>query len=103
MSVLLLTTVLIVFTIWHFKIFDDLKTDYKNPIDQCNTMNPLLLPQYLVHTFCVMFLCAAEWLTLCLNMPLLAYGIWRYMSRPVVSSPGLYDPMTIMNANILIH
>lgn len=25
----------------------------------------------------------------------------RYMSRPVMSCPGLYDPTTIMNADIL--
>lgn len=48
-----------------------------------------------------MFFCAAEWLTLCLNLPLLAYHVWRYMSRPVMSCPGLYDPTTIMNADIL--
>ncbi|XP_055989647.1 protein cornichon homolog 1 isoform X2 [Sorex fumeus] len=84
--------------------FDELKTDYKNPIDQCNTLNPLVLPEYLIHAFfCVMFLCAAEWLTLALNMPLLAYHIWRYMSRPVMSGPGLYDPTTIMNADILAY
>ncbi|NWU96723.1 CNIH1 protein, partial [Upupa epops] len=110
--------------------FDELKTDYKNPIDQCNTLNPvssslervfvndnqrselltrvflfqLVLPEYLIHAFfCVMFLCAAEWLTLGLNMPLLAYHIWRYMSRPVMSCPGLYDPTTIMNADILAY
>lgn len=23
--------------------FDELKTDYKNPIDQCNTLNPVSL------------------------------------------------------------
>ncbi|RXM96413.1 Protein cornichon-like 1 [Acipenser ruthenus] len=48
-----------------------------------------------------MFLCATEWLSLGLNMPLLAYHVWRYMSRPVMSGPGLYDPTTIMNADIL--
>uniref|UniRef100_A0A8C0EYF1 Cornichon family AMPA receptor auxiliary protein 1 n=1 Tax=Bubo bubo TaxID=30461 RepID=A0A8C0EYF1_BUBBB len=64
----------------------------------------LVLPEYLIHAFfCVMFLCAAEWLTLGLNMPLLAYHIWRYMSRPVMSGPGLYDPTTIMNADILAY
>lgn len=30
--------------------------------------------------------------------------LWRrYMSRPVMSSPGLYDPTTIMNADILAY
>ncbi|CAO2590741.1 Protein cornichon homolog 1, partial [Lemmus lemmus] len=95
MLALLLTAALIFFAIWHIIAFDELKTDYKNPIDQCNTLNPvsscepgsvittlfsfqLVLPEYLIHAFfCVMFLCAAEWLTLGLNMPLLAYHIWR--------------------------
>lgn len=27
----------------------------------------------------------------------------RYMSRPVMSGPGLYDPTTIMNADILAY
>uniref|UniRef100_W5N1J3 Cornichon family member 1 n=1 Tax=Lepisosteus oculatus TaxID=7918 RepID=W5N1J3_LEPOC len=141
MLALLLTAALIFFAIWHIIAFDELKTDYKNPIDQCNTLNPksrvesyktacfqkylhpytvyppnpsfffgceealqLVLPEYLIHAFfCVMFLCAAEWLTLGLNVPLLAYHVWRYMSRPVMSGPGLYDPTTIMNADILAY
>lgn len=38
----------------------------------------LVLPEYLIHFFfCVMFFCAAEWLTLSLNLPLLAYHVWR--------------------------
>uniref|UniRef100_A0A2I3FST4 Cornichon family AMPA receptor auxiliary protein 1 n=1 Tax=Nomascus leucogenys TaxID=61853 RepID=A0A2I3FST4_NOMLE len=76
---LLLTAALIFFAIWHIIAFDELKTDYKNPTDQ------------------------SEWLTLGLNMPLLTYHIWRYMSRPVTSGPGLYDPTTIMNADILAY
>ena len=49
-----------------------------------------------------MFLYVAEWFTLGVDMPLLAY-IWKYMSRPVMSGPGLYDPTTIMNADILAY
>lgn len=29
--------------------------------------------------------------------------VCRYMSRPVMSGPGLYDPTTIMNADILAY
>uniref|UniRef100_A0A8C6RXW3 Cornichon family AMPA receptor auxiliary protein 1 n=1 Tax=Nannospalax galili TaxID=1026970 RepID=A0A8C6RXW3_NANGA len=85
MLALLVTATLIFSAVWHIIAFDELKTDYKNPIDQ------------------FMFLCAAAWLTLGLDMPLLAYHIWRYMSRPMMSSPGLYDPTTIMNADILAY
>lgn len=46
-------------------------------LDLCSVQ--LVLPEYLIHFFfCVMFLCAAEWLTLCLNLPLLAYHVWRW-------------------------
>ena len=63
-----------------------------------------MLPFFFFHAFfCVLFLYAAEWFTLGLNMPLLAYHIWKYMSRPVMSGPGLYDPTTIMNADILAY
>ncbi|XP_075879468.1 protein cornichon homolog 1 isoform X1 [Nelusetta ayraudi] len=44
MLALLLTAALIFFAIWHIIAFDELKTDYKNPIDQCNTLNPVHEP-----------------------------------------------------------
>lgn len=46
----------------------------------------LVLPEYLIHVFfCVMFLCAAEWLTLFLNLPLLAYHVWRFVTDPTTA------------------
>ncbi|EHA99703.1 cornichon-like protein [Heterocephalus glaber] len=57
----LLLTATLIFTIWHIIAFDELKIDYKYPIDHCNTLNPLVLPKCLIHGFfSVMFLCAAE-------------------------------------------
>ena len=63
-----------------FKIiaFDELKTDYKNPIDQCNSLNPLVLPEYIIHiAINVLFLFAGEWFTIMLNIPLIAYHVHR--------------------------
>ncbi|XP_062346451.1 protein cornichon homolog 3 isoform X3 [Cinclus cinclus] len=74
--------------------FDELRTDFKSPIDQCNPaharerlrniericflLRKLVLPEYSIHSlFCIMFLCAQEWLTLGLNVPLLFYHLWR--------------------------
>lgn len=38
----------------------------------------LVVPEYSIHgLFCLMFLCAAEWVTLGLNIPLLFYHLWR--------------------------
>eukprot|EP00105_Crassostrea_gigas_P033652 XP_011457102.2 PREDICTED: protein cornichon homolog 1 [Crassostrea gigas] len=42
-----------------------------------------------------------EWFTVLLNIPLIIYHIRRYINRPVMSGPGLYDPTTIMNADEL--
>ncbi|XP_045169224.1 protein cornichon homolog 1-like [Mercenaria mercenaria] len=99
---LILTAVLIFFAIFHIIAFDELKTDYKNPIDQCNSLNPLVLPEYFIHIFFnVLLLFAMEFFTVILNIPLIAYHIRRYSNRPVMSQPGLYDPTTIMNADQL--
>ncbi|CAG0881797.1 unnamed protein product [Cyprideis torosa] len=109
MAALILDAFLIFFAIFHIISFDELKTDYKNPIDQCASLNPLVLPEYGIHLlFNVMFLFAGEWFTLLLNAPLIAYHVWRYVTRsnkyknrPVMSGPGLYDPTSIMNQDTL--
>ncbi|MCL4138923.1 UNVERIFIED_CONTAM: hypothetical protein GTU68_060544, partial [Idotea baltica] len=77
--------------------FDELKTDYKNPIDQCNSLNPvstaylkqniciykkLVLPEYGLHLlFNILFAIAGEWLSLFLNIPLIGYHIERFVPR----------------------
>nr|XP_012606710.1 protein cornichon homolog 3 isoform X2 [Microcebus murinus] len=82
--------------------FDELRTDFKSPIDQCNPVHALVLPEYSIHSlFCIMFLCAQEWLTLGLNVPLLFYHVWRYFHCPADSSELAYDPPAVMNADTL--
>ncbi|XP_056648283.1 protein cornichon [Diorhabda carinulata] len=93
---------LIFFSLFHVIAFDELKTDYKNPIDQCNSLNPLVLPEYLLHLiFNILFAASGEWFSLFLNIPLIAYHINRYRTRPVMSGYGIYDPTSIMNADVL--
>ncbi|KAK7907317.1 hypothetical protein WMY93_015929 [Mugilogobius chulae] len=82
---LVLCVSLIFFAIWHITAFDELQADFKVPIDQgnplharerlrnieriCNLLRKLVLPEYSIHgLFCVMFLCAQEWLTVGLNI-----------------------------------
>ena len=48
-----------------------------------------------------LFLIMAQWGTVLFNAPLLAYNINRYLNRPVLTRPGLYDPTTIMNSREL--
>lgn len=38
---LIVDAFLIFFSLFHVIAFDELKTDYKNPIDQCNSLNPV--------------------------------------------------------------
>ncbi|CAO2584257.1 Protein cornichon homolog 2 [Lemmus lemmus] len=132
MLTLVLCASLIFFVIWHIIAFDELRTDFKNPIDQGNPARAvsdtcavlrcvrlfvflsrveggnggredgLVVPEYSIHgLFCLMFLCAAEWVTLGLNIPLLFYHLWRYFHRPADGSEVMYDAVSIMNADIL--
>uniref|UniRef100_A0A3B3WC40 Cornichon family AMPA receptor auxiliary protein 2 n=1 Tax=Poecilia mexicana TaxID=48701 RepID=A0A3B3WC40_9TELE len=127
MLTLVLCAGLIFFVIWQIIAFDELRTDFKNPIDQSNptravrrtlletnknSLNtsgftrrcsiPLVVPEYSIHgLFCLMFMCAGEWVTLGLNIPLLFYHLWRFFHRPADGSEVMYDPVSVMNADIL--
>lgn len=103
---------LIFLSVYHVIAFDELKTDFKNPIDHCNNLNPLILPEYAIHTFMTLFfLLCGEWISFFFNLPILVYNIHRLygaMSRLPASKTyaeklmsGLYDPTTIMNSDKL--
>ncbi|EDO33020.1 predicted protein [Nematostella vectensis] len=82
--------------------FDDLKTDYKNPVDLCNSLNPLVLPEMGIHAFItLLFLVGGQFTAVVFNLPLIVYHVRRYMNRPMMSSPGIYDPTEVMNASEL--
>ncbi|CAL8090788.1 unnamed protein product [Orchesella dallaii] len=99
---LIIDAFLIFFAIFNIIAFDELKTDYKNPIEQCQSLNPLVLPEYGLHLFFnLLFLFNGEWFSLVLNAPLIAYHVHRYLSRPVMSGVGIYDPTSIMNTDVL--
>ncbi|KAI4495518.1 hypothetical protein M0802_008732 [Mischocyttarus mexicanus] len=99
---LIIDAFLIFFVIFHVIAFDELQSGQKNPIDQCNSLNPLVLPEYALHVLInFFFLISEQWFTLCLNIPLIAYHVWRYANRPVMTGPGLYDPTSILNAHDL--
>uniref|UniRef100_A0A8B9JZK2 Cornichon family AMPA receptor auxiliary protein 2 n=1 Tax=Astyanax mexicanus TaxID=7994 RepID=A0A8B9JZK2_ASTMX len=120
MLTLVLCAALIFFVIWQIIAFDELRTDFKNPIDQSNPTRAvrhhtqkcvtkmciwvfqLVVPEYSIHgLFCLMFMCAGEWVTLGLNIPLLFYHLWRFFHRPADGSEVMYDPVSVMNADIL--
>ncbi|XP_034935913.1 protein cornichon [Chelonus insularis] len=99
---LIIDAFLIFFAIYHVIAFDELKTEHKDPIEQCGSLNPLVLPEYGLHVFInILFLISGEWFSLLLNAPLIAYHINRYLTRPVMTGPGLYDATSILNTNNL--
>uniref|UniRef100_A0A4W5JEB3 Cornichon family AMPA receptor auxiliary protein 3 n=1 Tax=Hucho hucho TaxID=62062 RepID=A0A4W5JEB3_9TELE len=65
-------------------------------------LRQLVLPEYSIHgLFCIMFLCAQEWLTVGLNIPLFFYNTWRYFHSPTDTKELLYDPASVMNGDTL--
>ena len=47
---------------------------------RCIMLLQLVLPEYLLHGLCVfLFLLAAEWLSVIINAPLVAYHVNRYV------------------------
>ncbi|CAJ0950043.1 unnamed protein product, partial [Mesorhabditis belari] len=94
----------IFFAIYTVICIDELKTDYKNPIEQCRSLNQLILPEYIVHgIFTVLFLLSWQLFSILINSPLVAYHVMSYMRRPVMSGPGIYDPTRILNRLELSH
>ncbi|XP_062503657.1 protein cornichon-like [Corticium candelabrum] len=89
---------LIFFMVWNVICFDELRSDYRNPVDLCNSLNPLVLLEYFGHVLLVVLLAIGGFMwTLFLNVPLLLYHMCRYYRRPRMSVPGLYDPTNVMN------
>eukprot|EP00058_Branchiostoma_floridae_P024669 XP_002610159.1 hypothetical protein BRAFLDRAFT_216921 [Branchiostoma floridae] len=73
---LLLSACLIFFAIWHVSISDslDLYTDLNTDL-----FSQLVLPEYIIHGFfCLLFLLAGEFFSLALNIPLIAYHVYRW-------------------------
>ncbi|KPP58131.1 protein cornichon2-like [Scleropages formosus] len=78
------------------------RTSHPCSLTRCLYCPQLVVPEYSIHgLFCLMFMCAGEWVTLGLNIPLLLYHLWRYFHRPADGSEVMYDPVSIMNADIL--
>ncbi|KAI6654244.1 hypothetical protein LOD99_643 [Oopsacas minuta] len=96
-AALLADIALIFLTIWNVVSFDELKNDFKNPVDLCKSLNPLVLPEYsLQAVFSLTFLLTFKFVSLLLTAPITIYHAFRY-TRRTSRSLGIYDPTTIMN------
>ena len=63
----------------HVVEFDEIRTSKKSPVEQCNFLNPLVLPEYCLQAVLVLiFLIISDWLCLVLSLPLLIYHCYRW-------------------------
>ncbi|KAK5983255.1 hypothetical protein GCK32_013574, partial [Trichostrongylus colubriformis] len=66
----------IFFAIYTVICIDELKTDYKNPIEQCRNLNQLILPEYVIHIiYTFLFLLSWQLFGILMNLPLALYHI----------------------------
>ncbi|KNZ74868.1 ER-derived vesicles protein ERV14 [Termitomyces sp. J132] len=68
--------------IYFIIMFSDLESDYVNPVDLCNRLNPLVIPEAAVHVFLAfLFLLSGQWMALAWNVPLLAYNANKLINK----------------------
>ena len=95
-AALLADIALIFLTIWNVVSFDELKNDFKNPVDLCRSLNPLVLPEYALQAiFTLTFGLTLKFVSVLITAPLTVYHAFRYAKRSTRS--GIYDATTIMN------
>eukprot|EP01096_Ripella_sp_DP13-Kostka_P013909 TRINITY_DN6147_c0_g1_i1.p1 TRINITY_DN6147_c0_g1~~TRINITY_DN6147_c0_g1_i1.p1 ORF type:complete len:149 (-),score=73.15 TRINITY_DN6147_c0_g1_i1:4-450(-) len=60
----------------------DVETDYAHPSDACKKLNPIMLPEYIIH-FLITFLLVlhGNYLEFFINLPLVVYHIHRLVSK----------------------
>lgn len=80
-------------SVYSLILFADLTVDHINPIELCELVNRLVLPEYLGHLALTMFLLLKQlYLPFVLNLPMLAFHIWRFRE-----GKHLLDNTTIFN------
>eukprot|EP01147_Barroeca_monosierra_P007429 gene7429-9779_t len=98
----LLVVFLLFLMVFNLLAFDELRSDHKNPVDVSASINPWVLPEYIAHgVLTLLFLIMGKWATLAINVVLLAYHIHRYLNRPKISQPGIYDPTEMFNRSVM--
>ncbi|KAG5636579.1 hypothetical protein H0H81_007587 [Sphagnurus paluster] len=62
--------------------FSDLESDYLNPVDLCNKLNKLVVPENAVHgSLAILFLLSGQWVAFALNAPLVAYNVNKIINK----------------------
>ncbi|ODV93258.1 hypothetical protein PACTADRAFT_61965 [Pachysolen tannophilus NRRL Y-2460] len=63
-------------------MYNDLESDYINPMELCNKLNQYIVPEGCVHLFLsVLLLIKGHWITFLINLPLLAYNANKFYKK----------------------
>lgn len=64
--------------VYFLALFSDLESDQINPIDMCKHLNLFILPEVIAHAFLtVLLLLKGAWIPLLVNLPLVAWNVYR--------------------------
>lgn len=79
---LVLDLVLLGAQVYFTVMYQDLASDYLNPIDLVNRLNPYILPEAGFHLFfTLLYLVTGNWWTFALNLPLVAYNANKFVKK----------------------
>ncbi|CDF77387.1 unnamed protein product [Chondrus crispus] len=81
-SVFLGTAGLLFCAVYALILFSDLTADHINPVELCELINRLVLPEYLGHVaLTAVLLLKGLLIPAVLNLPLILFHTWRYRER----------------------
>lgn len=76
------TAALLFCSVYSLILFSDLTVDHINPIELCQLINRLILPEYIGHVaLSVLILLRGLYIPALLNVPLILFHLWRYKER----------------------
>ena len=93
--VLVLTALLIAFSIHFLVNLIDLENDYLNPIDMCRVVNKYVYQEYMIQALLASCLLVGNyWMEFLLLLPILLMNLWNYLHNKHLLDPTrIYDDL----------
>lgn len=87
---------------WFVLVLDDLTHDLQNPLQGCQTMNRLFIPEYNLNSAILLISALSfRYVVFLANLPCFIFNIVKYLRRSPTSYTELYDSTTILSRNVL--
>lgn len=79
---LIIDLILLFAQVFFTVMYQDLASDYLNPIDLVNRLNPYILPEAGFHMFyAFLFLVTGNWWSFAINAPLAAWNVNKFVKK----------------------